>query len=87
MEEEIQDKLEKIYNDYIRIEVKKYNDIFYNDINKFEILGHIKIRKEDTICIGFSFVYKYDKNLTIDVNIHYIIKEIDLYISRLFKEE
>ena len=87
MEEEIQDKLEKIYNDYIRIEVKKYNDIFYNDINKFEILGYIKVRKEDTIRLGFSFVYKYDKYLTIDGNIYFIEKEIDYYISRLFKEE
>lgn len=81
MEEEIQDKLEKIYNDYIRIEVKKFDD------KRFEIEGHIKIRKGDTISLPFYFIYEYDKYLTIDVNIHYIIKEIDLYIVRLFKEE
>lgn len=79
MEEEIQDKLEKIYNDYIKIEVKKFDD------KRFEIEGHIKVRKGDTISLSFYFIY--DKNLTIDVNIHYIIKEIDLYIVRLFKEE
>lgn len=73
MEEEIQDKLEKIYNDYIRIEVNKFDD------RRFEIVGHIKIRKGDTISLSFYFIYEYDKNLTIDANIHYIIKEIDLY--------
>lgn len=50
MEEEIQDKLEKIYNDYIRIEVRKFDDKI------FEIEGHIKIRKGDTISLYMNMI-------------------------------
>lgn len=81
MEEEIQDKLEKIYNDYIKIDVKKFDD------RGFEIYGNIKVRKGDTISLSFYFIYEYNRNLTIDVNIYNIVTEIDLYITRLFKGE
>lgn len=81
MEEEIQDKLEKIYNNYIRFEVNNLKD------NKFEIIGVIRINKGEIIRISFRFEYTYFKDLTLDINIFYISKEIDKNIIKLFKEE
>lgn len=82
MEEEIQDRLEEVYNNYIRFEVnnlKKYN--------KFEIIGVIRINKGEIIRISFRFEYTYFKDSTLDMNIFYISKEIDKNIIKLFKEE
>lgn len=81
MEEEIQDRIEKIYNNYIRFEVNNLKD------NKFEIIGVIRINKGEIIRISFRFEYTYFKDATIDVNIFYITKEIDKNIIKLFKEE
>lgn len=79
MEEEIQDKLEQIYNKYIRLEVNNLKD------NKFEIIGTIRITKGEIIRLSFKFEYTYFKDAAIDVNIFYISKEIDKYIIKLFK--
>ena len=81
MEEEIQDKLEEIYNKYIRLEVNNLKD------NKFEIIGTIRITKGEIIRLSFNFIYTYFKDSTIDLNIYYICKEIDKHIITLFKEE
>ena len=81
MEEEIMDKLEQIYNKYIRIEVNNLKD------NKFEIIGTIRITKGEIVRLSFTFEYTYFKDATIDVNIFYITKEIDKHIIKLFKEE
>lgn len=81
MEEEIQDKLEEIYNNYIRFEVNNLKD------NKFEIIGVIRINKGEIIRISFRFEYTYFKDSTLDLNIFYISKEIDKNIIKLFKEE
>ena len=81
MEEEIMDKLEQIYNNYIRIEVNNLKD------NKFEIIGTIRITKGEIIRLSFNFEYTYFKDATMEVNIFYICKEIDKHIIKLFKEE
>ena len=74
MEEEIQDKLEKIYNDNIRIEVNNLGN------KKFEIIGIIRINKGEIIRLSFRFEYSYFKDATMEVNIFYICKEIDKHI-------
>lgn len=72
MEEEIQDKLEEIYNIYI--------DVKYKDINLFDIF--VKISQEKAFCILFL----YDKRGTLEANITELKNRIDKNIVDLFKK-
>lgn len=56
-------------------------------LDKFEIIGTIRITKGQIIRLSFTFIYTYFKDVTIDVNIFYMCKEIDKHIIKLFKEE
>lgn len=83
MEDEIEEKLEKIYNKYIMFEVETLGN------NNFKINASIKISdiKRGIIRIGFTFDFKYDKELTIDANVFKISAKIAYNIKHLFKEE
>lgn len=82
MEEDIKDELEKIYNDNIKIDVEKRDDIII--INLFIM----KKKENKRIIISFiTITYKYLKNFTIDYNILNIVKKIDYNILKIFKEE
>lgn len=72
MEEEIQDKLEEIYNIYI--------DVKYKDINLYDIF--VKISEEKAFCIPFL----YDKRGTLEANITELKNRIDRNIVNLFKK-
>lgn len=72
MEDEIQDKLEEIYNIYI--------DVKYIEGKLFEI--YVKITKEKAFCIPFL----YDKRGTLEANITEIKNRIDKNIVDLFKK-
>lgn len=72
MEEEIQDKLEEIYELYI--------DVKYKDVNLYEV--YVKISEEKAFCIPFL----YDKRGTLEANITEIKNRIDKNIVDLFKK-
>lgn len=72
MEDEIQDKLEGIYNIYI--------DVKYKDANLYEI--YVKISQEKAFCIPFL----YDKRGTLEANITELKNRIDRNIVNLFKK-
>lgn len=72
MEEEIQDKLEEIYEIYI--------DVKYKDVNLYEI--YVKISEEKAFCIPFL----YDKRGTLEANITELKNRIDRNIVNLFKK-
>lgn len=71
MEEEIQDKLDEIYN--VRIDVK------FIDFRQYEI--YVRIDSEKALCIP----YLYDGRLTLEGNITNIKERIDREIVKLFK--
>lgn len=72
MEEEIQDKLEEIYELYI--------DVKYKDVNLYDV--YVKIYEEKAFCIPFL----YDKRGTLEANITEIKNRIDKNIVDLFKK-
>lgn len=72
MEDEIQDKLEEIYNIYI--------DVKYKDVNLYEV--YVKICEEKAFCISFL----YDKRGTLEANITELKNRIDKNIVDLFKK-
>lgn len=72
MEEEIQDKLEEIYEIYI--------DVKYKDVNLYEI--YVKISEEKAFCIPFL----YDKRGTLEANITELKNRLDRNIVNLFKK-
>ena len=71
MEDEIQDKLEEIYN--FRIDVK------FKDFRQYEIYGRIDNEKV------FCFPILYDVRSTIESNITNIRNRIDAEIVELFR--
>lgn len=80
MEEEIQDKIRKKYNEEIlRIEVS------FKEFRNYIIEGTLLFRN----AIGFNFLYKYDSNMSIENNIFNIEKIIDNFIIKIckYKEE
>lgn len=72
MKDEIQGKLEEIYNNYI--------DVKYKDINFYEV--YVKISEEKAFCIPFL----YDKRGTFEANITELKNRIDRNIVNLFKK-
>lgn len=72
MDDEIQDKLEEIYNIYI--------DVKYKYENFYEV--YIKISEEKAFCIPFL----YDKRGTLEANITELKNRIDRNIVNLFKK-
>lgn len=72
MEDEIQDKLEEIYNIYI--------DVKYKDENLYKI--YVKLSDEKAFCIPFL----YDKRGTLEANITELKNRIDRNIVNLFKK-
>lgn len=72
MEEEIQDKLEEIYELYINVK--------YKDVNLYEV--YVKITDKKAFCIPFL----YDKRGTLEANITEIKNRIDRNIVNLFKK-
>lgn len=86
MEEEILDKLEEKYK---RIRFK----ITMLELNKkyitYKLESSIKITdfSRGIMSLGFTFNFKYERELTLDANLNYIIYKIDKYIIKLFKEE
>lgn len=75
MEEQIKEELEKVYR-CIEIEVN------FIDFGNYEII--IKDDKKDEID---SFMYKYNVNYTLELNVSIIIDTIDKIILKLFKKE
>lgn len=73
MEDEIQDKLEEIYN--FRIDVK------FKDFRQYEIYG--RINNEKAFCIQIL----YDSRSTIEANITNITNRIDAEIVELFRRK
>ena len=73
MEEEIQDKLEQIYN--FRIDVK------FKDFRQYEIYARIDNEKAFTISI------LYDARATLESNITQIRNRIDAEIVELFRRK
>ena len=73
MEEEIQDKLEEIYN--FRIDVK------FKDFRQYEI--YAQIDHEKAFCISIL----YDAKSTLEANITNIRNKIDAEIVELFKRK
>lgn len=73
MEDEIQDKLEKIYN--FRIDVK------FKDFRQYEVYG--RIDSEKVFCVPFL----YDARSTIEANITNIRNRIDAEIVELFRRK
>ena len=73
MEDEIQDKLEEVYN--FRIDVK------FRDFRQYEIFG--KIDNEKAFCIPIL----YDVRSTIESNITNIKNRIDAEIVKLFRRK
>lgn len=71
MEDEIQDKLEEIYN--FRIEVK------FKDFRQYEIFGKIDNEK------AFCFPILYDARSTFEANITNIKNRINAEIVELFR--
>ena len=73
MEDEIQDKLEEIYN--FRIDVK------FKDFRQYEIYGRIDNEKAFTISI------LYDTRATLEANIIQIRNQIDAEIVNLYRRK
>ena len=73
MEDEIQDKLEEIYN--FRIDVK------FKDFSQYEI--YAQIDNEKAFCVPFL----YDARSTIEANITNIRNRIDAEIVELFRRK
>ena len=73
MEDEIQDKLEEIYN--FRIDVK------FKDFRQYEVYG--RIDNEKVICIPIL----YDARATLEANITEIRNRIDAEIVELFRRK
>ena len=73
MEDEIQDKLEQIYN--FRIDVK------FKDFRQYEIYGRIDNEKAFTISI------LYDARATLESNITQIRNRIDAEIVNLYRRK
>ena len=73
MEEEIQEKLEEIYN--FRIDVK------FKDFRQYEIYGQIDSEK------AFCFPILYDARATLEANITEIRNRIDAEIVELFRRK
>ena len=73
MEDEIQDKLEEIYN--FRIDVK------FKDFRQYEIFGQID--NEKAFCIPIL----YDARSTLEANITEIRNRIDAEIVELFRRK
>ena len=73
MEDEIQDKLEEIYN--FRIDVK------FKDFRQYEIYAQIDNEK------AFSIPFLYDTRSTIEANITNIKSKIDAEIVELFRRK
>ena len=71
MEDEIQDKLEEIYN--FRIDVK------FKDFRQYEI--YARIDNEKAFCVPIL----YDVSLTLEANITNIRSKIDAEIVELFR--
>lgn len=72
MEEEIEDKLEEIYDLYI--------DVKYIEGKLYEV--YVKISEEKAFCIPFL----YDKRGTLEANITELKNRIDKNIVDLFKK-
>lgn len=72
MADEIQNKLDKIYNIYI--------DVKYKDENLYDV--YVKIYEEKAFCIPFL----YDKRGTLEANITDLKNRIDRNIVNLFKK-
>lgn len=73
MEDEIQDKLEEIYN--FRIDVK------FKDFRQYEI--YAQIESDKTFCIPIL----YDARATLEANITQIRNRIDAEIVELFRRK
>lgn len=73
MEDEIQDKLEEIYNFNI--------DVKFKDFRQYEIYG--RIDSEKVFCI----LILYDVTLTLEANITNIRSKIDIEIVNLFRRK
>ena len=73
MEDEIQEKLEEVYN--FRIDVK------FKDFRQYEIFG--KIDNEKAFCVPFL----YDARSTLEANITNIRNRIDAEIVELFRRK
>ena len=86
MEEEIQDKLEEKYT---RIRFK----ITMLELNRkyiiYKLESSIKITdfSKGIMSIGFTFNFRYERELTLDANLNDIMYKIDKHIIKLFKEE
>lgn len=79
MEDEIQDKLEEIYNTYI--------DVKYKDVNLYDV--YVKLSDEKSFCIpekAFCILFLYDKRGTLEANITELKNRIDRNIVNLFKK-
>lgn len=79
MEDEIQDKLEEIYNIYI--------DVKYKNTNLYEV--YVKLFDEKSFCIpekAFCIPFLYDKRGTLEANITELKNRIDRNIVNLFKK-
>lgn len=73
MEDEIQDKLEDLYN--LKIDVK------FKDFRQYDI--YVKIDNEKQ----FSFMYLYDAKSTFEANITWIRERIDREIVDLYRKK
>lgn len=73
MEDEIQDKLEEIYN--FRIDVK------FKDFRQYEVYGRIDNKKV------FCILILYDARATLEANITEIRNRIDAEIVELFRRK
>lgn len=86
MEEEILDKLEEKYR---RIRFK----ITMLELNRkyitYKLESSIKITdfSRGIMSIGFTFNFRYERELTLDANLNDIMYKIDKYIIKLFKGE
>lgn len=79
MANEIQDKLEEIYELYI--------DVKYKDANLYEI--YVKLSDQNSFCIpekAFCIPFLYDKRGTLEANITELKNRIDRNIVNLFKK-
>lgn len=72
MEDDLQEKLEEIYN----LDIK----VTFQDFRVYEIV--VTGQYKDIIKI----VYQYDVRMTIDANIEEIVKKIDYEIAKIFKK-
>lgn len=72
MEDDLQEKLEEIYNLDIKVR--------FQDFRLYEIV--VTGQYKDIIKI----VYQYDVRMTIDANIEQIVKKIDYEIAKIFKK-